>query len=312
MGAGGSPPIQNDVYPDYVTKLHSKLIAGVRDDGVGGVFNTAMDALVPNLVHALNYAITRNPYDGRTPYDPTTDVGNAESALTAFTTEAQGLLPSDDVQGFMGDAAAKYDSTVSSAAKIAALVTAHDNATATAYERRVSGGNVGMWMQGAFMTTQFASAGMQAAGDRANELAELRAKLDIQNLTMRVTTIADMARMMVQERLASVQSKQAAFTANFEFTKLKVAAFEDYQDRLVDYGAKRTMWEFNLVHDGQPVLMSITGAPLTPRALTKSEQRMAAIGTALNTALQFGGATNPAMGAFAGLASLAVQSLGSN
>ena len=296
MGGGGAPPGQLATYPTDVT------------DWLTAIEGTPA-SLSTDLVTAMNTAFSHNPFAGLTAYNPASDVAGVKTALDALRDNVALLDPDVDVESYIGQATTKYDSTVNSDAKIAAMVTAHDDATEAAYQRRVSGGNVGMWMQGAFMTTQFGIQGMLVAAERGHELAELRARLDLANFSSRVQTITEFTRMMLQERLATVQSSQAVFGASFEYAKLKVTATDDYMQMVAELESKYRTWDMNVINDGTAIIMSILGTQLTPRALTKSERRAAALGTALNTALQFGGATNPGAGVLAGLGSLAIAAL---
>lgn len=295
MGGGGAPPGQLATYPTEVTAW------------IGAIDGSL--SLTADLTSAMNVAFAHNPFTGLSAYNPSTDVAAAKTALDAFRDNVALLDPDVDVESYIGQATTKYDSTVNSEAKIAALVTAHDDATEAAYQRRVSGGNVGMWMQGAFMTTQFGIQGMLVAAERGHELAELRARLDLTNFSSRVQTITEFARMMLQERLATVQSSQAVFGASFEYAKLKATAMDDYTQMIAELESKLRTWDLNVLNDGTAIMMSVLGTQLTPRALTKSERRAAALGTALNTALQFGGATNPGAGILAGLGSLGIAAL---
>jgi hypothetical protein len=296
MGGGGAPPGQLAAYPTKVTDWHD---AAVGDETL----------LSFDLVTAINDAKAFNPWTMLAPYNPATDLTDVKTALDSLVADAGDLDADADIESFIDQAAAKYDATVNSAANIAAMVTAHDNATETAYQRRASGFNVGMWLQGSFMTTQYAMGGAIIASERGYELARLRAQLDLQNLSARVQAITEIARMMLQERLATVQSLQASFGASFEYAKAKQILTDDYMEQQAEFNARRVTWDMSLISDGTATVMSILGSQLTPRALTGRERRAAAIGTAINTGLQFGGATNPGAGLLAGLGSLGISAL---
>lgn len=297
MGGGGAPPGQLATYPTQVTEWLTA-VEGTPGD------------LTFDLVSALNAAKgTSSPWDGLDPLDPTEVLNVAKDALSEFTDNVLDMDPASDVKRFIDQATEKYDAKINSSADLDALVDAHDQATEAAYQRRVSGMSVGMWMQGAFMTTQFAVAGALIAAEREADLTEFRERLETANFSLRSGAILDITRSMLQQQLAVVQASQGAFAAASDFAKLKIIMTDDYQGVRAEFEVKRRTWDYSLLNDGTATIMSILGTQLTPRALTKGERLAAGIGTAVNTALNFGGATNPGAGLLAGLGSLGISAL---
>lgn len=306
-GGGGIPPGDQPLaLPTHLKHVVTGMLGVDPTDGT----STSWDGFAYDLKAALDIAMSVNAWSGRSPYDPRTDIAVISDALEEFRSKAAGLSAQNDVEEYIESAAAKYDAKVNGSAKISELVSAHDDADEASYQRRVSGSNVGMWMQGAYMTTQFAVAGMLVAAQRGRDLALMRSTLEAQSLSARVSAITEMARMMLQENLASVQSAQAVVSNSYEAMRLKITAINDYDEQKIDYIVRRTTWNIAVLNDGQPIISSLFGVQPVPRALTKGERAVARLGTAVNTALQFGAATSPGAGILAGLGSLGIASIG--
>lgn len=298
MGGGGAPPGQLATYPTKVTEWSDVLLT------------TSTPTLTFSLLEAMEYAKAFNPWSGRSAFNPSGILEDLEADVEEFTAAAK-LVSASDVDSYIESASDLYDTQVGSETKISELVEAHDVATQANYQRRVSRFNVGMWQQGAYMTTQFGVGGMLIAAERGGELAELRARLDVQNFGARAQGVIQLAQLMSQRSLSGLQAKQSAVSGRMDFLKASMLSTDDYTDKMIEYGYRERTYDMSLLNDGTAQVMAILGSQLVPRALTPGERAVSQIGTAINTALQFSAATNPVAGALAGIASLGISAIGS-
>lgn len=296
MGGGGTAPGQDMVLPAEVSSRYEALIGDEAD-------------MPFTLMQALEEAGALNPWSLITPYNPSARLDALHERLDDINENADAVDPAM-VSTYVEDAATVYDAEVLSDADLDALAAAREAATEGSFLRSVSRQEIGMWMVGSYMSTQFGQNGYLAAAERSLENTLFRAQLEAGNLANRSAGIVQIASEMVRVRMAELQSKQAAFGSEYELARLFMTVNDDYYQRFIEHNVRKRTWKFTLLNDAQGQIMSITGAQLVPRALTKAEQATARIGTAVNTALQFGAATNPAAGIAAGVLSLGIQGIG--
>lgn len=296
MGGGGTAPSQTVALPAQVQASYDALI-GNSDD------------MPFTLMEALTDAGAMNPWALINPYNPTERLDALHERLDEIN-ENVDLVDPALVSTYIEDAATVYDAEVLSDAALDALAAAREAATEGRFLRSVSGQEIGMWMMGSYMTTQFGQNGYLAAAERSLENSLYRAQLEAGNLSTRSAAIVQIASEMARLRMAEIQTKQAAFGSEYELARLFMTVNDDYYQRVIEHNVRKRTWKFTLLNDAQGQIMSITGAQLVPRALTKAEAATARMGTAINTALQFGAATSPMAGIAAGALSLGIQGIG--
>lgn len=255
-----------------------------------------------NLMEVLAFAGAVNPHDVASPFNPEEYVEDIDSKFSALGA-AIALLNAGDYIADLTEAAILAISYTD----VSTFVTAREAATEAPYQRRVSNIMSGMWLSGSYMTTQFAPAGLLAASERSKELANLSGEAFINQTGQFFNFILNASQQRHGARLAVAQAASGALSAAVSTAQMVVTLFDDYYAKRVESAMNKRMWKFQLLNDSAAIIMSVSGAQLVPRALTKAEANSAKIGTAVQTALQFGAATNPVLGALAGFGSLAIQ-----
>jgi hypothetical protein len=285
-------------YPSYMQKVHEKLLVASVDgsgSGTGGV------------VAAIATAITADPYNGLTAFDPATYITAMETALTTFTASVTAMNAHTDFDTYHSAAAAQIDAVISPDSYITARAAAHavtlDNEINTKVLPRF---NAGMRDINAVQTSAFVIGNAIIMIDRNDKvdkfIADMRFQADSKRAELVQNATAEMIRMYLQK--LEYGRVEAALTLDEK--RLAFAMQGDYKTETKALAADDARWPLETYKYGANMLAAVGGG-VTSSTPTDGNKTARIIGSGLSGAVagamvgrEIGGSSGGGIGAIMG------------
>lgn len=251
-------------FPTYMKIVHSDWIA--QTDGNG----TDPDKVTKSMTDVINEALATNPFDSKTPYDPSDNITNVITELGNFKTVVDGMSASTD----WADAVTSAVNKVTDATFISTVVDAYDGMLDDQLEANaIPKFNAGMRNINAVQTSAFTIGQSIMYAFKQRDVAKFQADLVLNGTKQILTLLTD-----------RINAKKSLLASYIETYRIKIVAEKEEKDSQLKITENEARWDLGVYQSGANLLASITGASAALPGQEESSTMRSAIGGALSGA----------------------------
>lgn len=305
------------VYPSYLRYQWAAWFNNLDpgdDSGSGGpTWGDVSDSMtdVDTLMQQASADQGGSPYANATAYDPTDVLAAIDARIAEYDTQVDDFDPSTLMDEALDFAYAYADAHIVDTTNIDTVVAAAEARSRTDFLQRVSRVAVGLWEVGAAFNTQFYQTLGNMEMERANQTADLDAKLRLSVFNDRARIVMNIAEAYLNAHARKLESYRAAAAMTMDAGKLTIIAKGDETGENLKYEVEDALWDLNLLQYGVQVMGALSGAPYFPRNQTGRERLLASLNTSFSAGAQVAASTgNIPLGVGFGVAQLAGQMWG--
>lgn len=296
MGGANSGDVN---FPEHMLKQHRRWIYG--GEGTSPTYESNV-----NIAQAIDLASTwgesglpgsnpgASPFFNVNAFDPDGDVTAMQSRVDAWIAFLTALA-NDDPLDHTTDALAKVDSELLPTTYVDDLVDSYEAKTETRHLRSVSRVAAGFFDQRAIQITNFGQELAFLEVERNTELGDFEKKMRAQVIQVRLEACLRLSQMMQMQQQLRAQQYQATTIAQFDVSKVRIAAKQDETAINLDFEMKDALWDLELFKYGNATMSAISGAATipTPTRIDKffgyATQAMGLAGQSMGMGMNMGG-----------------------
>jgi hypothetical protein len=235
-------------YPTYMQTVHGYWLDGTGSVGHGG------------LVSAIASALSTNPFNSLTGYDPSTAITAMAAAITAFQNIVTALDGHTDYDTYSTAAAAQVDAIYAPTTYINNKVAAHASALDTEITTKVIPRfEAGMRDANAVMTSAYVIGKAIIEMDRNDKVDKFRADLVFQADNKRADLIQSATSEMVRIFLQKTEYGRVIMATTLDKLRLEIAAQQDYKTETKAIAGDKGRWPLEAYKYGANMLAGISG-----------------------------------------------------
>ena len=275
MGGGGGGQQGRVIVPQYQGEIHGQFIAGRGIDGdnvytiaSGEAHPFAMDANYTMTAIVSTLLSTDSPYsdanldpDGSPvwEYDPTTDLGNIDTRITAALAKMS-ITPGTTISGMLTAAIAAVDaSDAVDDDFIDDTVSAYEAESRTEYLQSVGRFAASIADIGAVSSTAFIWGMADMEGRRSRDLSTFRQKVKLAREDNRQRLIANHIQQNLALQMAQVDWYRSLVGMEMDNSRVAITAMNDYYNLVIDHNVKDTLWDMEIFRSAGNFIASVQG-----------------------------------------------------
>lgn len=214
-----------------------------------------------------------NPYISLELYDPAQDIENFETRRTTLLAAIDAWAPLTDFDTMIDTAVAAVDDVIVPSAVVNAQVETFENKASMTLARAI--GRLGSAMAEINATNSLAFALAYSILERgyALDVADFRARLNLQIARDRFTFVMQAVDLIKQLKMQEVQFDREALTASMDTGRLSMTMSKDYINDQIMKDSQSALWKLGLYQYGGNMMAALSGAavvPKTPSILSSS------------------------------------------